>query len=310
MTTALQTRPLQPRFGVEILDVDIRDVTADHLYPEIRELFEAHSLLLFRNQQMDEDVHNDFALLFGPLEDRIADAAQSNPDPRPSIPRLTNLTTNGDRVRDQSSIQVKNMIANQFWHTDSTFLNTPALINVITAFVVPSEGGETELVSTRAAFEDLPAEQQEKLIQTDFLHSLLRSRIRVDPELLRLPEVSRYQSKAWRAVWPNPVNGKLALYIAEHVYQVRGMEPQASIDYMNELIDYCTQEEYRYRHCWQPGDVLVWDERATMHRGRPWPYDQERTLASCCVSAREIDGLAQVRPLGGEVQPGEKFNPV
>ena len=303
----MKTSALHPRFGVEIHGVDLREVTAEHHYPEIRELFERHSLLLFRDQQMGEDTHNEFAALFGPLEDRDADTARTAPRRRPPVPKLSNRAEDGAGVKPTKSLDVLNLIANQQWHTDSTFLHTPALINVITAHVVPSLGGETEIASTRAAWQDLPDTLKHRAEAAVFLHSVQPSRIRTDPELMSLEVVSRYQSQAWRAVWPNPVTGETALYIAGHVYAVRGMDEAAGEALVDELMAFCTRPEYVYSHRWRPGDVLVWDERATIHRGRPWPYDEERTMASCCVSAREVDGLAQVRPPDGPIRPEEAF---
>ena len=303
----MDTVPLHPLFGVEVRGIDLRDVTAERHYPELRALFERHSLLLFRDQAMGAKVQNDFALLFGPLEDRVADAARTEPRRRPPVPKLSNRNKGGKGLRAADSLQVLNLIANQQWHTDSTFLHTPALINVITAHVVPSAGGETELVSTRAAWADLPDALKRLVEDAVFLHSVLPSRVRTDPGLLQLPEVNRYQSQAWRAVWPNPVTGEKSLYIAGHVYGVRGMRRAEAEAFVAQLIAFCTRPEYVYTHAWRPGDVLVWDERATMHRGRPWPYNEERTLTSCCVSARDLDGLAEVRPPGGPPRPEESF---
>ena len=137
--------------------------------------------------------------------------------------------------------------------------------------------------------------------------ALLPSRIRVDPALLRLEEMNCYSSQAWNAIWPNPATGEEALYIAGHVYGVRGMPPDEAETFVRQLIEFSTQPEYVYAHRWYPGDVLVWDERATMHRGRPWPYDEERTLASCCVSVRDVDGLADIRPVDGPPTASEAF---
>lgn len=303
----VRTSPLHERFGVEVHDVDLRDVTAGQGYPKIRELFEHHSLLLFRDQEMSEDLHTNFALLFGPMEDRTADAENSTPRERPPIPSLTNKTQEGDGLDNEDSINVLNLQGNQAWHTDSTFLHTPALANIITAFVVPSSGGETELATTRAPLDDMPHRLRQMAEEAVFFHSLLPSRIRIDKRLLDLPQVNRHQSQAWRAVWPNPVVQRDALYIARHVYGVRGMSHGEGEAFVQELLDFCTRPEYRYAHAWRPGDVLVWDERATVHRGRPWPYAEERTLASCCVSARAIDGLDDVRPPDGPIRDDERF---
>lgn len=195
----MQTRSLHPRFGIEVFDLDLREVTAERYYPKIRSLFEHHSLLLFRNQQMDEDVQNNFASLFGPLEDRLADTAGTQPRKRPPVPILSNKAADRGGLHAANSLHVLNLIGNQQWHTDSTFLHAPALINLITAYVVPSSGGETELVSTRAAWQDLPESRKSRVRDEVFLHSVLPSRIRVDPALLRLEEMSRYSSQAWNA---------------------------------------------------------------------------------------------------------------
>jgi alpha-ketoglutarate-dependent 2,4-dichlorophenoxyacetate dioxygenase len=307
----MRTRPLHPDFGVEVLDVDLRTVTATEGYPEIRDLFERHSLLLFKGQALDGEAHNDLAALFGPIEDRVADAEGTTPRERPPVPRLSNRETPDGEILSADSIRVLNLIANGYWHTDSTFLRTPALINAITAHVVPSTGGETEIVSTRAAWRDLPDALKARAEATVFLHSVLPSRIDTDERLLDLPEVSRYQGQAWRAVWPNPVTGEKALYIANHIYGARpnawGEDWGAARAFAEELIAFCTRPERVYAHRWEPGDVLIWDERATMHRGRPWPYEEERTLSSTCVSAREVDGLSLVAPPDGPIRAEEVF---
>ena len=93
----------------------------------------------------------------------------------------------------------------------------------------------------------------------------------------------------------NPVTGEEALYIASHAFAVAGMETEAGQLLISQLIEFATRDAYIYQHAWRPGDVLIWDERATLHRGRPWPFNEERTLVSLCVSAQECDGLDAIR---------------
>ena len=100
----------------------------------------------------------------------------------------------------------------------------------------------------------------------------------------------------WKAVWVNPVTGEEALYIASHAFAVSDMGEEEGAAFIDELIEAMTPPEAIYAHHWAPGDVLVWDERAVLHRGTPWPYDQPRTLISCCVSAGATDGLDGMRP--------------
>jgi alpha-ketoglutarate-dependent 2,4-dichlorophenoxyacetate dioxygenase len=161
---------------------------------------------------------------------------------------------------------------------------------------VTSRGGETEFVSTRAGWRDLDPGLKARARDAVLWHRFSHSRARIDPELARQPQITKWQDQAWRAVWPNPASGAEALYIASHAYAVEGMEEAEGATLIDDLIAAMTRPESVYTHRWSPGDVLIWDERALLHRGRPWPYDEPRTLVSICVTARESDGLASVRP--------------
>jgi alpha-ketoglutarate-dependent 2,4-dichlorophenoxyacetate dioxygenase len=282
------TTALHPDFGVEIGGIDLRGVTAETGYREIRAAFEQHSLLLFRGQHLDDEAHLAFARLFGPLEDRMD-------RPEPKIGALSNARGDGS-VRSEDDLVTLNLKANQLWHTDSTFLPIPALANVLQARVVTSRGGETEFVSTRAGWRDLDPGLKARARDAVLWHRFSHSRARIDPELARQPQITKWQDQAWRAVWPNPASGAEALYIASHAYAVEGMEEAEGATLIDDLIAAMTRPESVYTHRWSPGDVLIWDERALLHRGRPWPYDEPRTLVSICVTARESDGLASVRP--------------
>lgn len=293
MTTSqeIRTTPLHARFGVEIHNLDLSRVTATDGYPAIRRAFEAHSLLLFRNQRLDAAAHLALGALFGPIEDR----SQGKDGPDPRVGFLTNR--NDDRsIASEDEIRTLNLKANQLWHTDSTFLPVPALANILVAHEISSTGGETEYVSTRAAWQDLPQDLKGKTRGVVLRHRFAHSRAKISAELARQDTYTKWRDQAWRAVWPNPVNGEEALYIASHAFAAEGFaEPEARV-LIDALIAFATRPGAVYRHTWRVGDVLIWDERATLHRGRPWPYTEPRTLASICVSARDVDGLDRVRP--------------
>jgi len=287
----MRSTPLHSRFGVEIHDVDLTRVTADDGYPEIRAAFESHSLLLFRNQQLDDEAHLALGALFGPIEDR----SQGRNGPEPRMDNVTNRMAD-DRIAAPDDHVTLNLIANQLWHTDSTFLPVPALINILAARVLSSRGGETEFASTRAAWRDLPESLKAKARHAVVHHSAAHSRAKVSAELARLERYTKWGSQAWKAVWRNPINGEDSLYIASHAFAVDGLPEAEGRALIDELIAFATRPGTVYTHAWRPGDVLIWDERAVLHRGRPWPYEEERTLASICVSARDVDGLDGIRP--------------
>ncbi len=287
----MRTTPLHPRFGIEMHDIDLRRVTAREGYPAIRQAFEAHSLLLFRNQQLDDEAHLALGALFGPVEDR----SMGRNGPKPRMDNVTNRLEDG-RISAEEDFHTLNLKANQLWHTDSTFLPVPALANILAARVLSSTGGETEFASTRAAWHDLPEGLKAKAMHAVMRHRVAHSRARISAELAKQEQFTKWPEQAWKAVWRNPVSGEYALYIASHAFAVDGLPPKEGDAFIDELIAFATRPGTVYTHAWQPGDVLIWDERAMLHRGRPWPYGEERTLASICVSARDVDGLDQVRP--------------
>jgi alpha-ketoglutarate-dependent 2,4-dichlorophenoxyacetate dioxygenase len=287
---------LHPNFGVEVHGVDLRQVSARAGYRAIREAFETHSLLLFRGQSLDDEAHLALGALFGPIEDRSM--GQGGPQPR--MDNVTNRLPDGT-ISAADDFHTQNLIANQLWHTDSTFLPVPALANILAARELSTSGGETEFASTRAAWRELPSRLKDRLRNAVLRHSHAHSRAKVSAELAQQPRSTRWAEQAWRAVWRNPVNGEEALYIASHAFAVVGMPEAEGAALIDEAIDFATRPGTVYTHAWRPGDVLIWDERAILHRGRPWPLAEERTLASICVSARDVDGLDRMRPGGKSI---------
>ena len=129
----LTLTPLAERFGVIVQDIDLHDVSAHHLFPEIRAAFEAHSALLFRGQDLDPEMHMSLARLFGPIEDRKADERKKGE--AFTVPEVSNVTEDGS-ITDEMDLHTLNLKSNMLWHADSTFLPVPALTNILTAKIV------------------------------------------------------------------------------------------------------------------------------------------------------------------------------
>jgi alpha-ketoglutarate-dependent 2,4-dichlorophenoxyacetate dioxygenase len=288
----LKTTPLSDTFGVEVHDFDLKNVTEGPVFAQIRAAFEEHSALLFRGQDLDPETHIRLARLFGPIEDRNSDTL--TPKGAYKVPEVTNVMEDGT-ITGEMDLHTLNLKSNMLWHADSTFLPVPALINILTAKIATTTGGATELASTRAAFADMAQDKQEALRGMVIRHKYSHSRARISEELAKLPMFNKWPDTRWPAVWKNPVNGKEAVYVASHSFAVEGMGEAEGQAYIDALIAECTQPKYVYSHQWSVGDVLMWDQRAVLHRGTPWPYDQPRKLASICVSATDADGLATMR---------------
>lgn len=286
------TRPLNPNFGVEVLGLDLADATDPEVFATIREIFEEHSALLFRGQQIDDDQHLALAGRFGSIEDRNAE--ERKPGEKFEIPKVSNLLADGTTVAD-NDLKSLNLKANFLWHADSTFLPVPALTNILIGRVVTAEGGATELASTRAAWAAMPRALKDKVAGRGIWHRYSHSRSKISPELAALPMFHKWPDRRWKSVWRNPVNGREALYIASHSFKVDGYDEAESGRLLDELMEFCTQPEFVYSHKWGVGDVLVWDQRAVLHRGTPWPASQPRTLSSICVSVSDADGLEAMR---------------
>jgi len=290
--TGFHLTPLNPHFGVEVRGIDLMQVTGDTLFPEIRALFEEHSALLFRGQDLTPEKHLELAGLFGPVEDREAD--ERKPGEAFRIPEVSNVLDDGT-TSGEMDLKTLNLKSNFLWHTDSTFLPIPSLVNILVGRVVTTEGGATELASTRAAWAEMPADLKARIQGRGIWHRYSHSRKKISEELSRLPLYTKWPDQHWKAVWPNPVNGREALYIASHAFAVDGYDEAEGEALLKELTAFCTQPRFVYAHRWQVGDVLLWDQRAVLHRGTPWPYEQPRTLSSICSSVRETDGIAAIR---------------
>jgi len=287
----MKTSPLHSKFGLLVEDIDLRDVSNGLGFSEIRQAFETHSALLFKNQVFDDDTHIKLAELFGPLENR--EAMASGRDLDFEVSAVSN--EDGEGVFDADSLRTLDLQANMLWHTDSTFLPTPALVNILTANVVPSTGGETELASTRVGWAEMPEEMKSKFKDAIIWHRLSHSRSKISPELAQLGKMTRWPDRPWKAIWPNPVTGDEALYIASHAFAIEGIGHDESGILLEEAINFCTKSENVYTHAWEVGDVLIWDERSMLHRGRPWNYNEPRTLKSICCSVTDTDGLASIK---------------
>ena len=284
--------PLHTEFGVEIHGVSLIDVAAsDAAYQAVRTAFEDHSLLLFRDQEVGDDVQAAFSRAFGPLE-RVKIGSEGVGS---FYNRLHNLSSDGALV-PETHRQALTARANQLWHTDSSFKQVPALASVLSARIVPQKGGETEFTSTRGAWERLSPSLQSRLRDAVVTHSYAQSRDQIDPSLMTEPERAALPPARWRMTWRNPLNGRVALYIASHAYAIDGFSDAEARTLLDELIAGATRPEFTYQHRWRRGDVLMWDNRATMHRGRPWPHNEPRSMVRTTISAVGADGLAEVRP--------------
>ncbi len=288
----MDTVPLSPGFAAELRGVTIADIAADDdAYAAARAAFEEHSVLVFRGQEVTDEGQLAFSRRFGPPEVTKVGSLGTGTH----FITLTTIGPDGKVVPPDHRYALRNR-ANQLWHTDSSFKSVPALASVLSARIVPDHGGETEFVSTRLAFERLDPAMQKKTANSFVWHDYGHSRGQIAPGLASPEERAALPPQCWRMVWKNPANGRSALYLASHAYAVEGMGAAEGKNLIDELMTAATAPGTSYAHKWRNGDVVMWDNRATMHRGRPWPADEARLMVRTTISAAAVDGLEGMRP--------------
>jgi alpha-ketoglutarate-dependent 2,4-dichlorophenoxyacetate dioxygenase len=288
----MQIVPLGPGFAAELRGVALADIAADDAtYRETRAAFEEHSVLLLRGQKVSDEAQLAFSRRFGPLEVTKVGSLGAGTN----LVILSTIGPDGTVLPPDHRFALANK-ANQLWHTDSTFKRVPALASVLSARVIPEEGGETEYASTRLAFERLDPALRERLEHSFAWHDYAHSRGKIAADLASAEERAALPPRCWRMVWKNPVNGRSALYIASHAYAIEGMDKAAAQKLLADLIEAATAPGSTYLHRWRQGDVVMWDNRATLHRGRPWRAHEARLMVRTTISATEADGVDSVRP--------------
>jgi alpha-ketoglutarate-dependent 2,4-dichlorophenoxyacetate dioxygenase len=284
--------PLGPGFAAELRGVTLADVASDEAaYAATREAFEEHSVLILRGQRVTDALQLEFSRRFGPPEVTKVGSQGSGTH----FVILSTIGPDGKVVPADHRLQMRNK-ANQLWHTDSSFKRVPALTSILSARIVPNHGGETEYVSTRLAFARLDAKLQRQLENSFAWHDYAHSRGKIASDLASAEERAALPAQCWRMVWRNPKNGRGALYLASHAYAVEGMDQAAGTRLIEELTAAATAPGSSYLHKWRQGDIVMWDNRATMHRGRPWPSHEPRLMIRTTIATTDADGLATMRP--------------
>lgn len=266
----MEFRKLHPVFGVEIIGVDIaRPMTADEFQP-IRAALDEHGLLLFRDQDIDDEQQVAFSEHFGPLEKTIS----ANPAGGTLFARQSNLDIRtGDLIppEDRRMIYQK---ANYLWHSDSSYKATPSLCSLLSGRLCPPEGGNTEFADMAAAYDALPGETKRQLEGLVAEHSMIHSRAQVDPRVLTDAEKAELPAVRQTMVRVNPVTGRKSLFIGAHCSHVVGWPEEEGHAFVRHLTETAIRPEFCHSHAWRTGDILVWDNRRLLHRATA--YDATR----------------------------------
>jgi alpha-ketoglutarate-dependent 2,4-dichlorophenoxyacetate dioxygenase len=261
--------PLHPRFGARVTDIDLSHDLDDASFGEIRAAFARYSLLVFPQQVLSDEQQIAFSRRFGTLEaTKVGSYGAGTP-----LVILSNVAADGSIVPDDHRLNLVHK-ANSQWHSDSSFKSTPALASMLTAKTVPPSGGETEYASMIAAWDDLPARLRAQVDGRVALHHFATSRDRISSELMTKVEHDALPPVKQAMLREIPETGKKALYVGSHAGAIVGMPDAEARALIDELIAFATQPQYVYTHHWQEHDAVLWDNRALLHRGRPFARDK------------------------------------
>ena len=277
----LSVRRLHPHFAAEVTGVYLRDLD-DPTFAQLRAAFEEHSVLVFHDQHLTDDEQIAFTLRFGPLEETTRSIAQ-NARVAPQIADLSNVDAEGRTFAadDRRMLYHK---GNQLWHSDSSFKPVPAMASLLSAREVPSGGGETEYASLRAAWDALPRTLQARLEGMVAVHSFAYSRGLIAPGLLLPEQEAALPPVKQRLVRVNAATGRQAVYLGSHASYIVGLPVDEGRRLLHDLLEHATQPQFVFQHRWRVGDCVMWDNRAVLHRGRPWDGRQRRVMHRTTVA--------------------------
>jgi alpha-ketoglutarate-dependent 2,4-dichlorophenoxyacetate dioxygenase len=268
--TALDIRPLHPLFAAEVLGADLRQPPSRELAAQIDAAMDRYAVLVMREQDIDDDQQLAFAKALGPLEPTpaVVDAHLHRLKHREMVD-ISNLEVDGSLLGAEDRRRMFNL-GNRLWHSDSSFKATPAKHSVLHARVIPPEGGETEFADMRAAWDALPDLTKQLIEPLVCDHSLIYSRALLGFDAFTEEERRAFAPVPQRLVRRHPGSGRRSIYLSSHIGAVHGWPRPEAMALIRDLTEHATQREFVYRHVWRPHDLLIWDNRCTMHRARPF----------------------------------------
>lgn len=276
--------PARPGFVGEVAGLDIaRGITAAEA-AAIEAGMDRYGVLVFRDQPLDDAQQVAFSRHFGPLEMATGDIAQGG-QRRLSmeINDISNLDRDG-AVLGRDDRRRLFSLGNMLWHSDSSFKPTPAKYSLLSARVIPGSGGNTEFADMRAAWDALDAETKALTRELIVEHSQLFSRGSLGFDAFTEEERAKWQPVPQRLVRRHPVTGRLSLFLSAHAGAIRGWPIPEARMLLRDLTEHATQREFVHAHVWRPHDLVMWDNRATMHRARRYPAEQKRDLHRTTVA--------------------------
>jgi alpha-ketoglutarate-dependent 2,4-dichlorophenoxyacetate dioxygenase len=276
---SVKTRQVGPCFAAEVEGVDIaKPLSADDV-AAIHAGMDEHAVLVFHDQHVDDEQQLAFTRSLGDLEHAIGTSLRALDEYRlpTTFADVSNLDKNNN-VYARDDRRRLFAIGNRLWHSDSSFKVIPAKYSLLHAHSVPSKGGNTEFADMRAAYDALDAETKAEIEDLVCEHSQIYSRMQLGFTDFTDDERARFKPVRQRLVRTHPSTGRKSIYLASHAGGIEGRPQPEAIAFLKDLIEHATQRQFVYAHTWTVGDLVMWDNRRTMHRARPFPAHEPRDM--------------------------------
>jgi alpha-ketoglutarate-dependent 2,4-dichlorophenoxyacetate dioxygenase len=280
----VKIRQIGPCFAGEVEGIDMRRPLTPEAVTDIHTGMDKYAVLVFRNQHINDEQQLAFTRSLGEIELAIGASLRAPSEYRlpTTFADVSNLDQdNKPFARDDRRRLFA--IGNRLWHSDSSFKATPAKYSLLHARIIPSKGGNTEFADMPAAYDALDDETKELCENLVCEHSQIYSRQQIGFFDLTDEERDRFKPVCQVLVRTHPVTGRKSLYLSSHAGVIVGWPVPEARGFLRDLIEHATQREFVYSHKWAVGDLVMWDNRQVMHRGRPFPAHEVRDVRRTTV---------------------------
>lgn len=269
----IKTRDLFPDFVGFVSDINLKEILSDSLIKELDTAVNKYAVLIFKDQNITDDEQVRFTEYFGKIE---------------ASGKTSNITKDKDRRLSSDLADVSNLdkdnkpftlndprrifnLGNRLWHTDSSFKPVPAKYSLLSGRNVSKEGGNTEFADMRSVYDNLDAKTKNKIEKMICEHSLIYSRQRLGFDMVRElspDEIKNFKPVEQPLVRNNKLTNRKTVFLSSHIGKIKDWTRPDSMCFIDDLIEYATKEKFLYVHKWMQNDLVIWDNRQTMHRAR------------------------------------------
>ena len=292
----IDIRPIDPVnrafFAGEVSGIDLTRPLSDAEVAAIHAGMDQFGVLVFHDQRLDDESQLAFSRQLGPLEQATGDIMP--PEQRRmsmDLNDISNLDVNGNVLARDDRRRLFSL-GNLLWHSDSSFKDVPAKYSLLSARTIPAAGGNTEFADMRAAYDALDDATKREVHDLVCRHSQIYSRGMLGFEDFTEAERQKWAPVRQRLVRRHPNSGRLSLYLASHAGEIEGWPVPEARAFLRDLNEHATQRQFVYAHVWRPFDLVIWDNRVTMHRARRFNSKEVRDMRRTTLT-NEVSSLEQ-----------------